>query len=166
MQEADCLKSCDKCTPTCVLATAVFCTLEKHLFDETTPRAKIANLFQITDAQLHKAMTGVDFQSGPHHYKGKRKSTDVDSTTPTKIQKTDAQSTLASSTSGTQPSGSAPDKEMTSKPGTSHLLTTSLHGMTSHDKIIPMGGAGAVEALSEDTLSSSSSEELPDIPFK
>ena len=35
--EADCLESCDNRTPTRVLAAAVFCTLEKHLFDETTP---------------------------------------------------------------------------------------------------------------------------------
>ena len=164
--EADCLKSCDKRTPTQVLAAAVFCTLEKHLFDETTPRADIANLYRITAAQLHKAVTGVDYQSGPHHYKGKRKATDADSTTPTKIQKTDAQSTPATSTSGTQPSGSTPDKEMTPKRGTSHPLTTSLHGMTSHNKIIPMGGTGAMETPSEDTLSSSSSEELPNVPFK
>ena len=36
---ADAFKECDERTPTRVLATAVFCTLEKHFFDETTPRA-------------------------------------------------------------------------------------------------------------------------------
>ena len=42
-------------SPVRVLAAAVFSTLEKHLFDETTARADIANTFHITSAQLHKA---------------------------------------------------------------------------------------------------------------
>ena len=37
--------SCDARTPTRVLAAAVFCTLEKHLFDETTPHAEVASKF-------------------------------------------------------------------------------------------------------------------------
>ena len=163
---ADCLKDCDNRTPTWVLAAAVFCTLEKHLFDETIPRAEIASLFHITAAQLHKAVIGVDYQSGPHPYKGKRKSTDADSTTPTKLQKTDADSTPAPSTSGNPPSENAPAKGVTSKPGTSHPLTASLCSMKSYVKIIPTGGTRAGETPSEDTLSSSSSEELPDVPFK
>ena len=85
---ADAFKECDKCTPTRVLAAAIFCTLEKHLFDETTPGVEVASLFCIMAAQLHKAVTGVDYQSGPHPYKGKRKATDTDSTMPTKLQKT------------------------------------------------------------------------------
>ena len=145
---ADCLKDCDKRTPTRVLAVAVFCTLEKHLFDETTPRAEIASLFCITAAQLHKAVTGVN------------------SMTLTKLQKTDADSTPAPSTSGNQPSENASAKGATSKTGTSHLLTVSLRIMKSYDKIIPMGGTGAGETPSEDTLSSSSSEELPEVPFQ
>ena len=32
-------------TPTRVLAAAVYCTLEKHLFDDTTPRADVASKF-------------------------------------------------------------------------------------------------------------------------
>ena len=36
---ADAFKECEERTPTRVLAAAVFCTLEKHLFNETTPRA-------------------------------------------------------------------------------------------------------------------------------
>ena len=76
---------------------------------------------------------------------------DADSTTPTKLQKTDADSTPAPSTSGFQPSENAAAKGATSKPGTRHPLTASLQ---------------AGETPSEDTLSSSSSEELPDVPFK
>ena len=65
--------SCDACTPTRVLAAAVFCTLKKHLFDETTPRAEVASKFCVTAAQLHKAVTGIDYKSGPHVYKKKHK---------------------------------------------------------------------------------------------
>ena len=56
-------------TPTRVLAAAVYCTLEKHLFDETTTRNDVASKFRITAAQLHKAITGIDYKSGPHKYK-------------------------------------------------------------------------------------------------
>ena len=115
---ADCIKSCEKCTETRVLTVAVFYTLEKHLFDNTTPRAEIPSLFSITTVQLHKAVTGIDYQSGPHSYKRKRKSTAADLTTPAK----------------------------TATPKPTSFKT--------------------VETLSEDTLTSSSSEELPDVPFK
>ena len=59
----------DERTPTRVLAAAVYCTLEKHLFDDTTPRADVASKFRVTAAQLHKAITGIDYKSGPHTYK-------------------------------------------------------------------------------------------------
>ena len=62
-------KKCEERTPVRVLAVAIFCILEKHLFDETTPQADVANSFNITTAQLHKAITGIDYQSGPHIYK-------------------------------------------------------------------------------------------------
>ena len=107
---ADTFKECDEHTPTRVLAAAVFCILEKHLFDETMPRAEVASLFCIMAAQLHKAVTGVDYQSGPHPYKGKRKATNTDSTMPTKLQKTDAGSSPAPSTSSDTPSEKAPAK--------------------------------------------------------
>ena len=64
-------------TPTRVLAAAVYCTLEKHLFDETTRRNDVASKFRITAAQLHKAITGIDYKSGPHKYKKRRKIDDV-----------------------------------------------------------------------------------------
>ena len=64
-------------TPTRVLAAAVYCTLERHLFDETTTRNDVALKFKITAAQLHKAITGIDYKSGPHKYKKRRKTDDV-----------------------------------------------------------------------------------------
>ena len=117
---ADAFKECDECTPTQVLAAAVFCTLEKHLFDETTPREEVATHFCITAAQLHKAVTSIDYQSGLHPYKGKQKATDTDSTTPTKLQKTDAGPSPAHSTSGETPSEKAPAKGTAQKTDTDH----------------------------------------------
>ena len=80
-------ETCEPRTPTRVLAAAVFCTLEKHLFDETTPRAEVASSFCITATQLHKSVTGIDYKSGSHVYKKKHKTTDTASTT-SKIKKT------------------------------------------------------------------------------
>ena len=51
----------------------VYCTLEKHLFDDTTLHANVASKFRVTAAQLHKAITGVDYKSSPHKYKKRRK---------------------------------------------------------------------------------------------
>ena len=143
---ADAFKECDEHTPTRVLAAAVFCTLAKHFFDETTPRAEVATRFCIMAAQLHKAVTSIDYQSGLHPYKGKRKATDTDSTTPTKLQKTDAGPSPAPSTSGETPSKKAPAKGTARKSDTDHPKT------------------GAI--TSEDTLSLSSSDSLPKVPFK
>ena len=70
---ADAFKECDERTPTRILAAAVFCTLEKHLFDETMPRAEVASLFCITAAQLHKAVTGEIIRVDRTHTKGKGK---------------------------------------------------------------------------------------------
>ena len=79
-------ETCDPRTPIQVLAEAVFSTLEKHLFDEMTARTDVASNFCITAAQLHKSITGVDYKSGPHVYKKKRKITDTVSST-SKIKK-------------------------------------------------------------------------------
>ena len=79
---AECFDKCDKKAPTRVLATAIFCTLERKYFDERTPRAEVATMFQVTTAQLTKAVTGVDYVSGPHPYTKKRK-TSAESSTST-----------------------------------------------------------------------------------
>ena len=80
-------ETCEAQTPTRVLATAIFSTLEKHLFDETTACAEVASNFCITAAQLYKSITGVDYKSGPHVYKKKRKTTETVTST-SKVQKT------------------------------------------------------------------------------
>ena len=81
----------DKCeprSPTRVLAAAIFSTLEKHLFDTTTPCAEVAANFSITPAQLHKALTGVDYKSGLHKYKKRKSVTTETVTTTSTVEKT------------------------------------------------------------------------------
>ena len=137
-------ETCEERTPTRVLAAAIFCTLEKHLFDETTPRAEVATDFCITAAQLHKSVTGVDYQSSPHAYKRKQKAMDTASTT-TKIQKTATGPSSAPSTS---------DKTPHKMPRTQE---------TSHESGADYPKTGVIP--SDDTLSSASSDFLYD-PFK
>ena len=136
-------QKCEERTPIRVLAAAIFCTLEKHLFNETTPRADVANSFDITAAQLHKAITGVDYQSGSHVYNRKRKATDTAST-GTKIQKTESAPSAAPSTS-TQGQEKQKIDELSEESETDPTA-----------EAIP----------STDTLSSGSSDSLPDVPFK
>ena len=142
---AEVFQKCEERTPIRVLAAAVFCTLEKHLFDETTPRAEVANSFCITAAQLHKSITGIDYQSRPHTYKRKQKTTDTASTSA-KIQKTESAPSAAPSTLG---------ETSHEKPQTQEISSES-----ETDQPKP-------EAIpSEDTLFSGSSDSLPDVPFK
>ena len=81
-------ETCEARSPTRVLAAAIFFTLERHFFDSTTARAEVASNFSITAAQLHKAITGVDYKSGPHVYKKKKCMTTETATTTSMVQKT------------------------------------------------------------------------------
>ena len=84
---SDAFKKCEPRSPTRVLAAAIFSTLEKHLFDSTTPRAEVAANFSITPAQLHKAITGVDYKSSPHKYKKRKTVTTETVTTTSTVEK-------------------------------------------------------------------------------
>ena len=79
-------------SPTHVLAAALYVVLEKKYFEERTSRSDIASMFSVTTAQLTKAVMGVDYESGPHQTKRKRK-TDADSTTLWKVTKTSTDTT-------------------------------------------------------------------------
>ena len=136
-------QQCKERTPVRVLAAGIFCILEKHFFDETTSRAHVANSFGITAAQLHKAVTGIDYQSGPHAYKRKRKTTDT-ATTATKIQKTESAPSAVPSTSA-----QGEEKQKTDESSEESETDPTREAMPSADM-----------------LSSGSSTSLPDIPFK
>ena len=66
------LVEADKNSATRVLAAAVFLKIEKLYFDDTTSRMDASTLFGCKVSQLTKAITGVDYKSGPHHYVPKR----------------------------------------------------------------------------------------------
>ena len=66
------LHECNKNTATRVLAVAIFSTLERKFFDQTQSRVEIATAFRCNTSQLSKALTGIEYASGPHHYKAKR----------------------------------------------------------------------------------------------
>ena len=66
------LAGADKNSATRVLAAAVFLKLGKLYFDETTSRMDASTAFSCNVSQLSKAITGVDYKSGPHHYVPKK----------------------------------------------------------------------------------------------
>ena len=72
--ESSSLTDCDDNSATRVLAAAVYCQLERNYFDETRSRNDVAALFHCNTSQLSKAITGVEYKSGPHHYKPKKAS--------------------------------------------------------------------------------------------
>ena len=151
----------EKKSPTSVLAAALYIVLERKYFEEKTSRSDIALMFSVTTAQLTKAVTGVDYESGPHQTKRKRR-TDADSTTPSKVAKTSTDATP--STSHKDSSATTAEAETTKTIG-GHRVTETLHHMTKHDKIVPT----QPQAEQEDTLTSSSSSDsdsLPEVPFK
>ena len=65
---------CHENTPTRVLAAAIYATLEKKFFDTTHSRMELATAFKCNVSQLLKALTGVEYRLGLHHYKPKPKS--------------------------------------------------------------------------------------------
>ena len=67
--KASSLTDCDDNSATRVLAAAVYCQLERKYFDETHSHHEVAALFRCNTSQLSKAITGVEYKSGPHHYK-------------------------------------------------------------------------------------------------
>ena len=120
---------------TCVLAAAIYLKIENIFFDETSSRVEIATAFKCNISQLTKAVTGVHYKGGPHHYKPKQKTGDKRS---------------RSSTGSSQPA--------TKKPKTKEAQAwTSKQAPTSSSEKKPPS-----QFIAEDTLSeSSSSSDLP-----
>ena len=120
-------------------------------------------MFCITTAQLTKAVTGVDYESGLHSSVKKRKTTDAAQTTPSKVAKTTANSTPSTSKTGNPAMDNAPALAKPSQSKKGLEVTESLCNIQGYDKIIPTDSA----TQQDDTLSSSSdSDSLPGVPFK
>ena len=66
------LSEASKNSATRVLAAAVFLKIGKLYFDDITSRMDASSLFGCKVSQLTKAITGIDYKSGPHHYVPKR----------------------------------------------------------------------------------------------
>ena len=66
------LSEASKNSATRVLAAAVFLKIEKLYFDDITSRMDASRLFGCKVSQLTKAITGIDYKSGPRHYVPKR----------------------------------------------------------------------------------------------
>ena len=150
-------------SPTRVLAAALFCKIERKYFDEKTSRADIAAMFRVTTAQLTKAVTGVDYKSGPHSAT-KKKTPGTDSTKPIKLTQSQATSSTNPTTSNI--TGQAKRKHVelatTSQPPQKRQkVTEPSRTMKAYDEKIPKDTDKA-----DDTLTSSkSSDELPLCPF-
>ena len=110
-------------SPTRVLAAALYVVLERKYFEEKTSRSDIATMFSVTTAQLTKAVTGVDYESGPHQTKRKRK-TGADRTTPSKVPKTSADATPSTSRKDSSKFTTEAEKEdtLTSSSSSSDLM--------------------------------------------
>ena len=71
--DAPALQECNKNTATQVLAAAIYFKLEHKFFDDTHLRIDVATAFRCNMCQLTKALTSIEYASGPHHYKPKGK---------------------------------------------------------------------------------------------
>ena len=69
------LVAVDENSATHVLAVAIYLKVENLFFDDTSSRMDIATAFRCNLSQLTKAVTGVHYKGGPHHYKPKPKTT-------------------------------------------------------------------------------------------
>ena len=79
------LMAADENSATRVLAAAIYLKVENLFFDDTSSRMDIATAFLCNLSQLTKAVTGVHYKRGPHHYKPKPKTAtkrSCDSTNP------------------------------------------------------------------------------------
>ena len=143
------LAACDENSATRVLAVVVFSQLECHYFDETLSHVDVARQFKCNVSQLSKALTGIDYASGPHHYKPKAKKQ-----TTKRTSTSDPHPKPAKKTSDVRKKSEA---ETTPKSPAVPVKKTSDVREKSEAETTPKS-----PAVQEDTLSSSSSsEELP-----
>ena len=139
--------------------TALYYAVERRYFEEKTSRADIASMFLVTTNQLTKAVTGVDYESGPHPYKRKRM-TDATSTTPSKVAKTVADTTPSTSY---KDSLATITEAIITKTVKGHQVTQALRKMTKDDPIIPKVMEETREDMLSSSLGSSDSESLPEV---
>ena len=122
--DLDAIRKCDDNSAMRVLAAAIYCQLEHHYFDETCSHTDVSTLFHCNSSQLAKAITGVDYKLGPHHYKPKKHKGKADSseTDPTKAKTPRKEDTVKS-----DPKESAlPEEDTLSSSSSSSVLLAGL----------------------------------------
>ena len=126
--DSDALMSCDNNSATRVLAAAIYCQLERNYFDETRSRVDITTAFHCNTSQLSKAVTGVDYKSGPHHYKPKKMSKRATNSSDTDPPKMKAPCTEDATTSGLKESAlpEIPEEDTLSSSSDSSILPPGL----------------------------------------
>ena len=117
---------CDKNTPTRVLAAAIYAKLERKFFDSTHSRMDLATAFRCNVSQMTKALTGVEYHSGPHHYKPK----------PMSSQK---QATGEAETSGRPPPKKSKGASTTVQPIAEDTLESESSSSSSSSSDLPEG---------------------------
>ena len=141
--DAPCLGECNKSTATRVLATAIYSKLERKYFDNTHSRMEVSMAFHYNVSQLTKALTGVEYHSGPHHYKPK----------PRESRKRTTNQCEVSDAPRPQKTRAAPNKKTsmeTQQWQEEHFTTFSLCNIKKMNNIFPE---------TEDTLESESSSD-------
>ena len=131
----------DKNSATRVLATATYAKLEHKYFNTTLSRADTATAFGCNISQLTKAVTGILYKSGPHHYVSKSKATRK---RPCDTMDPDAPEVIL--------------KKKKTEKRTSRVEPSTSTVVTSH---VEPSTSTAIPTQEEDTLSSLSSSDLP-----
>ena len=130
------LMAADKNSVTCVLVAAIYLKVEHLFFDETLSRMDVATAFRCNLSQLTKAVTGINYKGGPHHYKPKPKTVrkrSCDSSDPNPDLGKRAKKKQG------QPSTSKQADTVTQKPGTVVTEDTLLSSSSSSDVELPLG---------------------------
>ena len=127
--DSEALSNCNKNSATRVLAAAIYCKLEHNYFDETRSRMDIVTAFHCNTLQLLKAVTGIDYKLGPHHYKPKKASKRACDSTDADPPKTKAPRTEDPTTSGLKETTmlDIPEEDMLSSSSDSSILPPGLY---------------------------------------
>ena len=130
------LMAADKNSATHVLAAAIYLKVEHLFFDETLSRMDVAKAFCSNLSQLTKAVTGVNYKGGPHHYKPKPKTVRKRSCDSTDLNPDLAKKTK---TKQGQPSTLKQADTVMQKPGTVVKEDTLSSSSLSSDEELPLG---------------------------
>ena len=119
-----------------VLVAAIYLKVEHLFFDETLSRMDVATAFHCNLSQMTRAVTGVNYKGGPHHYKPKPKTV-----TKRSCDSTDLNPDLAKKTKTKQgqPSTSKQADTVMQKPGTVVKEDTLSSSSSSSDEELPLG---------------------------